>query len=55
MIRWSGQTQDANLELVINQARDAVRTFLDTSYAELRSGRVHGLRDMKLKHPVLPN
>lgn len=40
VIRWSGQTQDANLELVVNQARDAVSTFLDTAYVEAKIAQV---------------
>jgi hypothetical protein len=40
VIRWSGATQDANLELVINQARDAVATFLDTDYVQAKIAEV---------------
>ncbi|MGH3833845.1 MAG: DUF932 domain-containing protein [Pseudonocardiaceae bacterium] len=36
VIRWSGDTQDAALELVANQARDAVTTFLQRSYLEAK-------------------
>lgn len=32
LIRWSGDTQDKNLALVQAKTRDAVTTFLDTSY-----------------------
>ena len=34
VIRWSGDTQQRNLDLITAQARDAVTTFLDTSYVE---------------------
>ncbi len=34
VVRWSGDTQQRNLELITAQARDAVATFLDTSYIE---------------------
>jgi hypothetical protein len=32
VVRWSADTQDALLELVVTQARDAVATFLDRDY-----------------------
>jgi hypothetical protein len=34
VIRWSGDTQQRNLDLITAQARDAVTTFLDTAYVE---------------------
>jgi hypothetical protein len=34
VIRWSGDTQQRNLDLITAQARDAVTTFLDTAYLE---------------------
>jgi len=34
VIRWSGDTQQRNLELITAKARDAVTTFLDTRYVE---------------------
>jgi len=34
VIRWSGDTQQRNLQLITAQARDAVTTFLDTAYVE---------------------
>lgn len=34
VIRWSEQTHRRNLDLITAQARDAVTTFLDTSYVE---------------------
>jgi hypothetical protein len=36
VIRWSTDTQQRNLSLVTAQARDAVTTFLDTSYVEAK-------------------
>lgn len=40
VIRWSADTQDAALELVAKQARDAVRTFLTTDYVEAKIAEV---------------
>lgn len=40
VIRWSDETQAANLELVRNQARDAVATFLDLDYLRAKIGQV---------------
>lgn len=40
VIRWSGQTHDANLQLVVNQARDAVTTFMDSNYVEAQIAEV---------------
>jgi hypothetical protein len=40
VIRWSGQTQDANLQLVVNQARDAVTTFCNLSYVNAKIAEV---------------
>ncbi len=34
VIRWSTDTQQRNLDLITAQARDAVTTFLDTTYVE---------------------
>jgi hypothetical protein len=36
VIRWSHDTQQRNLDLVTAQARDAVTTFLDTSYVQAK-------------------
>lgn len=40
VIRWSGDTQHAALELVVNQARDAVTTFLNTSYVDAKIAEI---------------
>jgi hypothetical protein len=34
MIRWSGDTREANLALITKKTRDAVATFLDVKYVE---------------------
>jgi hypothetical protein len=36
VVRWSGDTQDALLRLVVKQARDAVTTFLDRDYVRAK-------------------
>jgi hypothetical protein len=36
VIQWSHETQQKNLALVTSQARDAVTTFLDTSYVQAK-------------------
>lgn len=36
VIRWSGDTETKNLELITAQARDAVATFLDREYVETK-------------------
>lgn len=36
VIRWSGDTESKNLDLISAQARDAVATFLDRSYVEAK-------------------
>ncbi|MEU3907931.1 DUF932 domain-containing protein [Streptomyces goshikiensis] len=36
VIRWSGDTETKNLELITSQARDAVATFLDREYVETK-------------------
>lgn len=40
VVRWSDETQAANLELVRNQARDAVATFLDPDYLRAKIGQL---------------
>ncbi len=40
VICWSGQTQHAALELVVNQAHDAVSAFLDAGYIEAKIAEV---------------
>lgn len=40
VIRWSADTQDAALELVVKQARDAVSAFLTTDYVHAKIAEV---------------
>jgi len=40
VIRWSSETQQRNLALVTAQARDAVTTFLDTSYVQAKLSEI---------------
>ncbi|MGH3909498.1 MAG: DUF932 domain-containing protein [Pseudonocardiaceae bacterium] len=40
VIRWSADTQDAALELVVKQARDAVTAFLTTDYVAAKIAEV---------------
>ncbi|MGH3798137.1 MAG: DUF932 domain-containing protein [Pseudonocardiaceae bacterium] len=51
VIRWSADTQDAALELVVKQARDAVSAFLTTDYVDAKIAQVEadagiGVRDV---------
>ncbi|AXK37501.1 DUF932 domain-containing protein [Streptomyces armeniacus] len=40
IIRWSGDTETKNLQLITAQARDAVATFLDRSYVETKIAEI---------------
>ena len=40
VVRWSADTLQANLELVRNQAKDAVATFLDPDYLRAKIGQL---------------
>lgn len=40
VVRWSADTQDAVLDLVVKQARDAVATFLDHGYVRAKLAEI---------------
>jgi hypothetical protein len=40
VVRWSADTQDAVLDLVVKQARDAVATFLDHGYVRVKLAEI---------------
>jgi hypothetical protein len=51
VIRWSGETQQRNLDLITAQARDAVTTFLDTSYVEKKIAEMTGAAGQPVSDP----
>lgn len=51
MIRWSGDTRDANLALVTKQTRDAVATFLDVKYVEKKIIEIEEKAGRKVADP----
>ncbi len=51
VIRWSGDTQRRNLDLIAAQARDAVTTFLDTSYVEQKLAEMSEAADRPVADP----
>ena len=51
VIRWSGDTQRRNLDLIAAQARDAVITFLDTSYVEKKLAEMSQAADRPVADP----
>ena len=51
VIRWSGDTQQRNLDLITAQARDAVTTFLDTAYLERKITEMSDAADQPVGDP----
>jgi hypothetical protein len=51
VIRWSGDTQQRNLDLITAQARDAVTTFLDTTYVEKKLAEMAGAAGQPVADP----
>jgi hypothetical protein len=51
VIRWSGETQQRNLDLITAQARDAVTTFLDTKYVERKIAEMSGAAGQPVADP----
>jgi hypothetical protein len=51
VIRWSGETQRRNLDLITAQARDAVLTFLDTGYVEKKLAELSQAADRPVADP----
>ena len=51
MVRWSGDTQDALLGLVVKQARDAVRTFLDRDYVRAKLAEIARHAGVPIRDP----
>ncbi|MER6913956.1 DUF932 domain-containing protein [Streptomyces sp. NPDC000594] len=52
VIRWSGDTETKNLELITAQARDAVATFLDREYVENKLTQIEKDAGRPLADPV---
>ncbi|WP_236726503.1 DUF932 domain-containing protein [Streptomyces sp. NBRC 110465] len=52
VIRWSGDTETKNLELITAQARDAVATFLDREYVETKLAQIEKEAGRPITDPV---
>ncbi|WP_327258242.1 DUF932 domain-containing protein [Streptomyces sp. NBC_01244] len=52
VIRWSGDTETKNLELITAQARDAVTTFLDRDYVEAKLTAIEKEAGRQITDPV---
>lgn len=51
VVRWSGDTQDALLGLVVKQARDAVATFLDRDYVRAKLAEIARQAGVPIRDP----
>lgn len=51
IIRWSDQTNDAALALIKNQARDAIRTFLDVDYMQRKVNELERAAGVEVREP----
>lgn len=51
VVRWSGDTQDALLGLVVKQARDAVATFLDRGYVRAKLAEIARQAGVPIRDP----
>ena len=51
VVRWSGDTQDALLGLVVKQARDAVTTFLDRDYVRAKLAEIARHAGVPIRDP----
>lgn len=51
VVRWSTDTQERNLELVMAQARDAVTTFLDVDYVKTKVAEIEALAGAPVTKP----
>jgi hypothetical protein len=51
VVRWSGDTQDALLGLVVKQARDAVATFLDREYVRAKLAEIARQAGVPIRDP----
>jgi hypothetical protein len=51
VVRWSGDTQDALLGLVVKQARDAAATFLDRGYVRAKLGEIARQAGVPIRDP----
>ena len=51
VIRWSQDTRQRNLDLVTGQARDAVTTFLDTSYVQRKISEITAAAGVPVSDP----
>jgi hypothetical protein len=51
VVRWSEDTQDAVVNLVTRQARDAVRTFLDRDYVRAKIAEIEAEAGVLVRRP----
>lgn len=51
-IQWSNETKNKNIELVMSQVKDAVRTFLSKDYLGKMIDKVAEANNIKLEHPI---
>ena len=51
IIQWSNDTRQRNLDLVTGQARDAVRTFLDTVYVQRKITEITAAAGVRVSDP----
>lgn len=51
VIRWSGDTQQANLDLITSMAADAVGTFLDVEYVQRKVAEVEAKAGAQIDEP----
>ncbi|MBW0115711.1 DUF932 domain-containing protein [Pseudonocardia abyssalis] len=52
VVRWSADTQDAVLDLVVKQARDAVATFLDRGYVRAKLAEITRAAGVAITDPA---
>jgi len=51
-IQWSDKTKNKNIELVMSQTQDAIKTFLSSEYLGTMINKVAEAHNIKLEHPI---